>query len=241
MLSAPQWLGRQQDHLVRLHEDNPASPLVHPSVRAPLLALQADAEAAGFSLWIASAFRSFDRQLAIWNEKASGQRPVLDDAGQVIDMAALDDRARLHAILRFSALPGTSRHHWGTDVDVYDRAAVPVGYHVQLSQEESRTLFGTFHRWLDERIATGAAHGFFRCYAEDRGGVAPEPWHLSHAPTASACDAGVSLAVLREALSAAPLLLKQAVLDELDALAARYVAVPPECYPPTCPTGARHV
>ena len=35
--------------------------------------------------------------------------------------------ARIDAILCWSALPGGSRHHWGTDCDVIDAAALPAG------------------------------------------------------------------------------------------------------------------
>ena len=34
-------------------------------------------------------------------------------------------------------------------------------------------------------IRDGDSEGFFRPYAEDRGGVAVEPWHLSHRPSAT--------------------------------------------------------
>ena len=45
-------------------------------------------------------------------------------------------RERIEAILPWSALPGASRHHWGTDVDLIDRKATPPGYRVQLTPEE---------------------------------------------------------------------------------------------------------
>ncbi|MFN2168980.1 MAG: M15 family metallopeptidase, partial [Anaerolineae bacterium] len=129
---------------------------------------------AGFELAIASSFRSFERQRAIWNAKACGARPVHDDVGCAIDMARLDPAQQLRAILRFSALPGASRHHWGTDLDVYDAAAVAPGYQLRLSPEEvaDEGVFGPLHRWLDGRMAAGRSHGFYRPYGVDRGGVA---------------------------------------------------------------------
>ena len=36
------------------------------------------------------------------------------------------------AILVWSALPGASRHHWGTDLDVFDRAVQPPGEPLEL-------------------------------------------------------------------------------------------------------------
>ncbi len=193
-------------------------------------ALRADAAQAGFDLAIASSYRSFSRQLAIWNAKAAGARPVHDDSGAPVDVAALSPADTLHAILRFSALPGTSRHHWGTDLDVYDAAAVPEDYAVQLSPGEVAPggVFDPLHTWLDARMAAGDSHGFYRPYGVDRGGVAPERWHLSYAPLSVDCAALSDAAVLRAAWDAAreALALRAEVEVRLPELLARYVAVP---------------
>ena len=105
-------------------------------------------------------------------------------------MASLSAEQQLHAILRFSAIPGTSRHHWGTDLDVFDAAALPQDYQLQLSPQEVAPggMFDPLHCWLDQRMAAGEVHGFFRPYGQDRGGVAPERWHLSYAPMAAGCE-----------------------------------------------------
>ncbi|SPY94009.1 D-alanyl-D-alanine carboxypeptidase [Proteus mirabilis] len=65
----------------------------------------------------ASFIRSFERQLAIWNGKFEGTRPVLDAESQPIDIQTLSEGQRCEAILKWSALPGASRHHWGTEID----------------------------------------------------------------------------------------------------------------------------
>ena len=129
-----------------------------PACWAAFDALRADALAAGFELAIASGFRDFERQLAIFNAKASGSRPVHGEDGAELNVANLEDSARLAAILRFSALPGASRHHWGTDLDVFDAASLPPDYRVQLSPEEVAEdgIFGPLHAWLDARIAIPA-------------------------------------------------------------------------------------
>jgi len=161
--------------------------------------LQEAARKEGFDLRGASAYRSFERQRAIWNGKLRGERPVLDDGDRVVDLAALPPAQRILRVLRFSALPGTSRHHWGTDVDVFDAAALPAGYQLQLSAAEVAPAgpFGPFHAWLDRRIAEGRSFGFYRPYDRDRGGVAPERWHLSFAPAAQALEARVTADFLR--------------------------------------------
>jgi LAS superfamily LD-carboxypeptidase LdcB len=148
--------------------------------------LRGDAAQAGFDLRIASGFRDFSRQLVIWNGKVDGSRPIVDDAGRVIDPQGLAAWRCVQYILRFSALPGTSRHHWGTDMDVFDKAAMPADYQLQLTVAETRDTgpFAELHRWLDERITADKSYGFFRPYAQDLGGVSPEPWHLSYAPLA---------------------------------------------------------
>jgi hypothetical protein len=134
---------------------------VDPATRPAFLDLRAAAAAAGFDLRIASAYRSFERQLTIWNGKLSGERPVLDEEDRPLDLATLGDVERIERVLRFSAMPGASRHHWGTDLDIYDAAAVPPGYRLCLNAAEvaDEGPFGPLHRWLDERIADGTSRG----------------------------------------------------------------------------------
>ena len=198
---------------------------VHRDVVAPLRALQADAAAAGFDLRVLSGFRGFEQQLSIWNRKVGGELAVLDSDAVPIDIASLDDRALMIAILRWSALPGTSRHHWGTDVDVFDAAARPEGYDIELIPEEvdSGGMFGPLHDWLDLRISAGEAHGFFRPYDRDRGGVAPERWHLSHRPVAAGYEESWTIDALRAVLSDAEIALRDTVLAHLDEIWTRFV------------------
>jgi LAS superfamily LD-carboxypeptidase LdcB len=163
---------------------------LHPDVVAAFLRLQQAADEAGFALRAVSCYRSFERQLAIWNAKATGVRPVLDNAGKPLQRDNCDDWQWVQAILRWSALPGSSRHHWGSDLDVYDAAAVAADFQVQLTPEEVRDggPFCALHDWFDGRIAGDRAEGFFRPYSFDAGGVAPERWHLSFAPLAAECE-----------------------------------------------------
>ncbi len=192
-------------------------------------ALRRRAVDAGFELAIASGFRSFERQCDIWNRKAAGERPVHDDAGRPLDLDAMSEEDKLAAILRFSALPGTSRHHWGTDLDVFDAAALPEGYRVQLVPAEvtDAGMFGPLHVWLDAQIAAGTAEGFFRPYQRDQGGVAPERWHLSFAPGARDCEQRLTEALVEEAVSRAGIALGAAVIRSLPTLLERYLKTTP--------------
>ena len=131
-------------------------------------------------------------------------------------------------MLRFSALPGASRHHWGSDIDVFDAAAVPEGYRPKLDNAEVADdgVFGPLHRWLDERIAAGGSRGFFRPYDLDRGGTAPERWHLSYAPAARDFLGRLSCDLLRKGWDeAAPgeLVLRDHLDDCLEELFERFV------------------
>ncbi|HEX6397833.1 MAG TPA: M15 family metallopeptidase, partial [Steroidobacteraceae bacterium] len=115
--SLDQLTGRARDHLVELSDPRCT---LHRLVVAPFLAMRAAAAADGIDLVAFSSFRDFDRQLAIWNGKFRGERPMQDRAGKPLDPGSLSAAERVAAILWWSALPGASRHHWGTDFDVMD-------------------------------------------------------------------------------------------------------------------------
>ena len=195
---------------------------VHVQAVKPLLALREDARAAGIDLQVVSAFRDFNRQLAIWSAKFNGERPLLDAAGRALKHADLYESALIDAILIWSALPGASRHHWGSDIDVIDAAALPEGERPRLTPAEFAPG-GWFERlggWLDSNMAR---FGFFRPYTLDRGGVQPEPWHLSYAPVSVPALEVLSLDVLRETLAQADMPGRDAVLARLPELYERYV------------------
>jgi LAS superfamily LD-carboxypeptidase LdcB len=147
---------------------------------------------------------------------------MLDRAGRPLDAASLDEKGRIRSILIWSALPGASRHHWGSDFDVIDKAAMPPGYQPQLTVEEfTRGPFVRLNEWLGANLGN---HGFFRPYTTDRGGVHPEPWHLSYAPVSVPALAGMSENVLREAIAGSDLAGRETVLSELTWIYDRFVA-----------------
>jgi len=191
----------------------------------PFLHLKDEARGAGFELEINSGFRSFEKQLSIWNRKTRGQLAVLDSHALPLDIELMNERELAFAILRWSALPGASRHHWGTDIDVIDAAGRPEGYEVQLVPEEveSGGMFGPFHDWLDQRIAASTAFGFFRPYDRDRKGVAPERWHLSYAPVTTLYEQQLTVDVLRDTILKAGVELKAVLLQDLDEIFQRFV------------------
>jgi LAS superfamily LD-carboxypeptidase LdcB len=188
----------------------------------PFLNLRKAARAQGIDLVPLSSFRDFDRQLGIWNGKFRGEKPMVDAAGNRLDAAALAPRERVAAILLWSALPGASRHHWGTDLDLIDGNVNAEGYPDKLTREAFAAggPFASLDRWLEDHAAR---FGFFRPFQGVRSGVQPEPWHVSFAPVAEKARRNLSEQVLRAAIAAAPLLGKEIVLEQLDQLHARYV------------------
>ena len=195
---------------------------LHGDVVEPALKLREAAAREGFDLCLVSSFRDFDRQVGIWNAKFRGERPLLDRNSRPLDAAKLDERAKVDAILLWSALPGASRHHWGSDFDVIDRAAVEPGFRPQLTVDEftGEGPFARLNDWLGLNLARFA---FFRPYQTDRGGVHPEPWHLSYAPVAGVALTGLTLDVLYEAVDKSEMLGREHVLTRLPEIHAKYV------------------
>ncbi len=219
-LSGDALTGRSSEHVVPLPGGGCR---LHPEAARAFLALQTAARGAGLELQAVSGFRDLARQLAIWNGKFRGERPVLDRRGRPVDMQALDEAGRVAAILVWSALPGASRHHWGSDFDVVDSATVPTGEPPRLEAHDFAPAgrHARLSTWLDEHAA---GFGFFRPYDVDRGGTSPEPWHLSYAPVAGPALAAMSPGLLEEALSGVQIEGRATIGRLLPSLFGRYVA-----------------
>lgn len=135
--------------------------------------MHAAAREDGIYLTILSATRNFDYQKGIWERKWSGQR-ILSN-GQNARTAYPDPVERALKILEYSSMPGTSRHHWGTDIDLnnFNNAYFESG-------KGAREF-----AWLREHAAE---YGFFRPYTakgpERPEGYNEEKWHWSYFPLA---------------------------------------------------------
>jgi LAS superfamily LD-carboxypeptidase LdcB len=232
-LTALELTGRATTHLVTL-QDPPCT--LHHAVAEPFLRLRAAAADAGIDLVPVSSFRDFNRQLGIWNAKCRGERALFDRDGQPLDPAALDEDELVSTILHWSALPGASRHHWGTEIDVIDGLATEAGVAPRLMPDEyvPGGRYARLAAWLDGHLES---HGFYRPYAHDRGGVQPEPWHLSHAATAEAALQSFTPALLAEALQGVELGAAGVVSARLPEIFERYVRnVDPPPSPATRPS-----
>ena len=183
-----QALGLSQKHLVEISVGGRTVSL-HGDITKSYLSLSAVLAKQGFEVSVASSYRSFERQLAIFSAKACGKRAVLDSAGLPLDVNVLNDEQLLFAILRWSALPGLSRHHFGSDIDVFD-AAKQRREDVELvpSEVEGEGPSAALHEALDELMSQNESYGFFRPYQVYVGGIAPERWHLSAQSVSSLYD-----------------------------------------------------
>ncbi|GAA4882380.1 M15 family metallopeptidase [Ferrimonas pelagia] len=215
MLTPEQLMGLEDSHLV----DCQGQRLERRTARA-FDALCQGAQQAGFHIGLCSGWRSFERQLAIFNGKAQGKRTLLDAHGERCDVQTMSEADILDAILAWSALPGASRHHWGTDLDLFDAQAISK-QQLQLEPWEYQPG-GPCHaltQWLDANMAD---YGFFRPYQQTLGGVSPEPWHLSYAPIAVPALRQYSSSALDCQLKRSALALKDTVLSQLPGLIERY-------------------
>jgi hypothetical protein len=166
---------------------------------------------------------TLDALLAMRRAALADGIDLLDRNSQPLSATALEPAERVAAILVWSALPGASRHHWGSDFDVIDGRTMPPPGQVALLGADFAAggRYVALNDWLGKHAAD---FGFYRPYDLDRGGVQPEPWHLSFAPLAEPALAAMTPDLLRAALSQAPLAGANIVLERLPELFERYVA-----------------
>ncbi len=123
--------------------------------------------------------------------KLEGSRPILDADEHPVDTRGMTLAQKLEAALRFSALPGFSRHHFGTDYDIYAQNLIPAGGWLELTCREydEGMYFHIFGIWLSSHLEQ---FGFARPFG-GRGGISREPWHISYLSEAEQCLAAFSL------------------------------------------------
>lgn len=195
---------------------------VHKKILTPLTDLiDLARKEIGSEISIISSFRDFERQSLIWNGKARGERKIFDDQGELVNTDELTSLELAHKIMRFSAIPGLSRHHWGTDIDIFD-GLIMSKEEVSLTAEECEGPMKKLHSWLDEKIANQEAFGFFRPYDSDLGGVAKEKWHLSYAPVAQELYEEYDLEVFTKNIDMSDIDLKGILLENAEEIFERY-------------------
>jgi len=218
MISSPQILGLNADHVVYIDGKHQLQPVVIDA----FIQMQQAAKLEGHDLQLVSSYRSFSKQASIWDRKWKGELKLNTLEGNVLETASLDDLEKMHAILLWSALPGGSRHHWGTDFDVFDRTKVDAcGTSFELvSQEyEGDGPCADLAQWLQDNAAK---FGFALPYSKYVGGVAAEPWHLSYTHIADQIITSFSVELLRKKLIESNIQGLDTVLLNLNTLFERY-------------------
>lgn len=211
--------GRIEDHLIWSDE---LKAKINKFALDPILSLKKKADSEGFNLKIASAFRSFSRQEEIWNKKMRGETHILDKNHRPVDPKTLNQRDLVLTILKWSSIPGTSRHHWGTDFDFFDGNTLSSNYKVQLIAEEylENGIFNPLYLWLKENASK---FGFYFPYNEDRGGVGPEPWHLSYFPQADIYQKRFTKHLFLENLRVSTLEGKEILFKQADLILKKFI------------------
>lgn len=195
---------------------------IHQHMLKPWETLVATAAQRDIELVIASGYRSFERQCSIWNRKFCGELKTLDINNQAINMEGLSETEKVKAILLYSALPGASRHHWGTDIDVYSPSMLAENQTLQLApwEYESDGPFYLLFRWLKNHAKD---LGFYFPYLQYNNGVAPEPWHISYYPLSKSYQETLTLELLEQKISQSDILGKDSILKMLPTIFTQYI------------------
>ena len=141
-----------------------------PETLAAWLEMHEAAKIDNINLIVISSLRSFEKQKKIWENKWNGRTLT---QGRNIAESIPDHAERAKAILKYSAMPATSRHHWGTDFDIN---AVEDEYFFEGKGKDE-------YSWLQENAEK---FGFGQPYSikspERPVGYEEEKWHWSYLP-----------------------------------------------------------
>ena len=129
------------------------------------------AEKDGIIIKLVSGFRDFYRQQMIWNNKYK----------KFTNEFSLDGPTAIKEIIRFSTIPGTSRHHWGTEIDIIDKNFENEKDLLISKKYEEGGIFNSLKKWMDKN---SKRFGFYIVYDDDsnRPGFEYEPWHYTYKP-----------------------------------------------------------
>ena len=119
------------------------------------------ANKSGIKLVILSATRNFEAQKLIWEKKWNDPK-----------YSQYSEKERAKQIMKFSSMPGTSRHHWGTDADFNNLSPA------YFESGEGKKIYD----WLNKNAAD---YGFYQTYtnkSQGRTGYEEEKWHWTYLP-----------------------------------------------------------
>ncbi|MDX2195314.1 MAG: M15 family metallopeptidase [Cytophagales bacterium] len=127
----------------------------------------------GIYIHISSSYRSFYAQQKIWEKKYK----------QLATKGNVSTEDIVSNIVQYTAIPGTSRHHWGTDFDAVDGMGYLHENPLDTLHYKSSGDYGYLYHWLTENAHK---YGYHQVYTLDnkRQGFKFEPWHYSYKPLA---------------------------------------------------------
>ncbi len=128
---------------------------LHRDALQPYLDMYEAALKENVNLEVISVTRTFREQQIIWETRWDRSLPAIDAAKKV---------------LRYIAMPGTSRHHWGTEIDVLSSQISY--YNTAKGKREYQWLLDNAHKY-----------GFYQVYTAGREhGYNEEKWHWTYLP-----------------------------------------------------------
>ncbi len=116
-----------------------------------------EARRQGVKIKVVSSYRGFNHQNRIWKRKYDK-----------FIKQGLSSKQAVEKVKEYTAIPGTSRHHWGTDVDLSN--GIP-----RLSNHSNNK----YSKWMNDNAHK---YGFYRVYTKNkfRDGYNYESWHYSY-------------------------------------------------------------
>lgn len=143
---------------------------LRPKVAKAFDAMKAAALKDGIVIKVVSSYRDYAHQNRIWERKYARFRE-----------SGLSPMQAIQKIIEYSTIPGTSRHHWGTDIDLIDGTPEVDGDVLVPSKFHGNGPFCKFKDWMDVHAIF---FGFQLVYTDDidRKGFKYEPWHYSYVP-----------------------------------------------------------
>ena len=163
-----QLLGLDASHL------NPSPIRLEKETAIAFRKMKTAASKADIHIDIASGYRSFEHQKQIWERKYNHLSKTMPAPEAISE------------IITYSSIPGTSRHHWGTDIDLIDTNVKMPKRDLLLEKNYHGTgAFSKLNTWMNDHAED---FGFKLVYTKDqkRTGFNYEPWHYSYAPKSKA-------------------------------------------------------
>lgn len=135
--------------------------------------LKTEALKSDIRIQVVSSYRDYNHQNRIWKRKYNRNINI-----------GLSPEESIKKIIEYSTIPGTSRHHWATDIDIIDANASQPSSVLQPRHFENNGCYKTLKLWMDDNAS---AFGFHLVYTNvpNRKGFKYEPWHYSYKPLSS--------------------------------------------------------